>query len=144
MDALGDGLDPEVRVDLTDPTSGHDRLVDAEIEHGRRDAVQIGQLDRVEVGQPELSGQALHGQDVGDGVAGTQADHADPERPLTGLLVAGELVAVPVEAEGGEGARGQQPHHGLAPGVVDPSLPLLQHGLARRRLDLGELFQLIG
>ena len=108
-------------------------------------AVEVGQLDGVEVGQPKLAGQALHGQDVGDRVAGAEADHADAQGPLPGLLGAGELVAVAVEPQRAERTRAEQPHHGPPPGVVDPALGLvLAATAAGGGLIAGELLALLG
>ncbi len=98
-DALGNGHDPEIRVDLPDSPRRHDGLVHAEVEDAAGNAVQVGQFERVEVGHAQLTGQALHGQHVGDGMAGTETDHADAETALTGLLGPGDLVAVAIEAQ---------------------------------------------
>ena len=142
-DALGDRHHPQVRVDLADPARRHHRLVHAQVEHAAGDAVEVGHLDVVEVGQPELSRQALHGQDVGDRVAGAQADHADPQGPLARLLGPGDLVAVAVEPQRPERPRSQQPHHGPAPGVVDPALGFVLQGGRRGRNEAGQLCALL-
>ena len=124
----GTVVHPQVGVDLADATSCHDRLVDPEIQDAGRDAVEVGQLEGVEVGQAELAGQALHGEDVGDGVAGAEADHPDAERALAGLLCPGQLVAVAVEPEGMRRHAGRAAGPRPAPGVVDPALSLVHEG----------------
>ncbi len=143
-DALGDRHHPQVGVDLADPAGRHDRLVHPQVEDAARDAVEVGQLDVVEVGQPELAGQALHGQDVGDAVAGAQPDHPDPQGALAGLLGPGDLVAVAVEPQRPERTRSEEAHHGTPPGVVDPALGLVLEGLRGGRDDAGELLALLG
>ena len=52
--------DAQVRIDLGDAPRGDHRLVDAEVQHTRGDAVQVRQFQGVEVGQADLAGQALH------------------------------------------------------------------------------------
>jgi hypothetical protein len=142
--ALGDRHHPQVRVDLADPARCHHRLVHPQVENAARDPVEVGQLDVVEVGQPEFSGQAFHGQDVGDRMACAQADHADAQGALARLFGPGELVAVPVEPQRPERPRSEQAHHGPAPGVVDPALGLVLEGAWGRGYDAGELCALLG
>ncbi len=144
VDALGDGHHPEIRVDLGDPSGGHDGLVHAEVEHAGRDAVEVRKFDGVEVRQAQFARQAFHGQDVGDGVARTEPDDANAQRALAGLFLPGELVAVAVQPKGSERTRAEQPHHGSPPGVIDPPLPLVLQGGRGWWLDLGELRALLG
>ena len=56
----------EIRVDLGDPAGGGGRLVHADVEDRRGNPVEVGQLEFVEVRQPELATQSLLRQGVGD------------------------------------------------------------------------------
>src|SRR5271156_1408553 len=59
-DTLEEGIDPKVRIDLTDATGRNHRLVPAEVEHTGRNAVEVREVDRVEVSEPQFSRQAFH------------------------------------------------------------------------------------
>ena len=69
----------EIRVDLGDPASCHRGFVDAEVEDRCRHPVEVRQLQRVEVGQSQLSTQSLHRQRVGDGMSDAEPDDSDPQ-----------------------------------------------------------------
>ena len=125
--------DLKIGVDLGDAPRRDHGLVDAEVEDAGGDAVEVRQLEGVEVGQAELAGQPLHGQDVGDRVARAQPDDADAQRSQSRLLLAGELVVVAVEAQRGERRGAEQSHDGPAPRVVDPAHALFHERSARGR-----------
>ncbi len=143
-DALGNGHDPQIRVDLADTPRRHHGLVDAEVEDAARNAVQVRELECVEVGHAQFTGQALHGQDVGDGVPGAETHDTDAETALLRLLRPGDLVAVPIEPQDVEGTRAEEPHDGPPPWVIDPSLRLVLQRGRGRRLHLGQLLALLG
>jgi hypothetical protein len=124
-DSFGNGQQPQVGIDLADPPRRHKCLIDPKVEDGTGNAIEVRELEGVEVGQAQFPRQAFHGQDVGDAVTGTEANHPDAEGALPGLLRPRQFVAVPVESQGVERTRSQQSHDGATPRVVDPALGLL-------------------
>lgn len=101
-DALFVGQNAQVRVDFGNSAGGDDGLVQTEIEERCWNAIEIRQRHVVIVGQAKLTAETLHGQQVGDAVADAQAHHAEAKTPQAGLLLGGDLVAVPVQAHSGE------------------------------------------
>src|SRR6185437_8528082 len=128
VDSAREDLDRQVGVDLGDPPPGEHRLVEADVEDRGGYAVQVGELDVVEVGQAELTAEPTESEGGGDRVAGAQPDDADAQAPQGGLFGRGDPVPVPVEAEQGKGLGAGHAHHRLAPRVIDVPGGLFQHG----------------
>jgi hypothetical protein len=115
-----EGLDVHVGVQLGDAPAEDRGLVQPQVEDRRRDPVEVGQLQVVEVGEAQLGADALEGEDVGDAVADAEPHHPDLLAAEAVLLGRGDLVAVAVEAQGPERAGAEEAHEGPSPRVVDP------------------------
>ncbi len=101
----GKHLDGEVGIEFGDPAGDDNGLVDADVAHRGRDAIQVRQLDGVRIGEAQAATQALLGQGVGDGVPDAEADDSDAQPAEAVLLGLGDLVAVAVQSELTEGER---------------------------------------
>ena len=125
VEPLRDVANGQEGVELGDAPAEDRRLVDAEIENRRRDPIQVGELQRVEVGEPQLGADPFEGKRIRDAVADAEADHPDLLLAQLVLLDAGDLVAVPIESKRPKAGGPEHPDEGSPPGVVDPHRRLL-------------------
>ena len=133
----------EIGVDLGDPPRRGYRFVHAQIEQRRWDAIEVRQLDLVEICQRDSPTQPLQDQRVRDHMTDTQAHdrHTHPAEPL--LLGQGDLVSVPIQAQQIEVRRGQHANRSSTPRVTDPTKGWLTHLLTHRRISLAPTGKLI-
>src|SRR5690606_30966401 len=75
--SIGKAGDLQVGVDFHDfPRHGRD-LRQAKVVHACAYAIEVGEFEYVEVGNPQLAEDALHGHGEGDGLPHGQADQPD-------------------------------------------------------------------
>ncbi len=68
----------QVGIQLRDPARRNHRLVEANVEDADRHAIQVRQLNFVEIGQPQCATGTFGGKGVCDRMAGAESDDADP------------------------------------------------------------------
>ena len=122
----------KVWIELGDPPGTHDCLVHTQVEDRCGHPIEIGQLQVVEVGKPQLTAQALCRKGVGNGVSHTLADDADAEPAEAVELSGGDQMSIAVKSHLPKCARTQNTYHGPAPGIVGPASGLGRH-IGRRR-----------
>lgn len=122
--ACAEDLHRQIGIQFGDTSGRHDRLVDADVEQRSRNPVEIGQLDIVQVGQPQTSAYTFECEEVRYGMSGTLSDNSDREIRQALLLGSGQLVPVSVEPNHSKSLRAWQSDHRGPPRVVDPPVRL--------------------
>ncbi len=108
----------EVGVEFGDASGRDDRLVHALIEDSCGDAVEVRQLQLVEVCQSQFAAKALCRKGMSDRVADAESDDADPQPAEPGLLLRGDEMTVPVQSQPSVRSRAEDADHGPAPRVI--------------------------
>ncbi len=121
----------QVGVEFGDSARGRLGLVQPDVEHRRRDPVEIAQLQLVEIRQPEFAAQALGSERVRDDVTGAQPDDADPQRTQSRLFVDCDHIPVAVQPHRPKTPRAQYCHCRPPPGVVRPPATFVEQLGAR-------------
>ncbi|NCL78304.1 hypothetical protein AIIKEEIJ_05802 [Rhodococcus sp. YH1] len=96
-DPVGPHRQGQVRIQLRESSRGHDRLVRAQIDEGGRHPVEIRQLDRVEVGEPQFPAHPVEHQRLRNREADAQSD--DPHRHPAQPVLFGRRHLVPVAVQ---------------------------------------------
>ena len=84
----------QVRVKFGNPSGGNYRLVHAEVENACRYAIEVGELEAIEISESQVAAYALCRKCVCDGMTHAQADHTDPELTELTLFLRGDLVPI--------------------------------------------------
>jgi hypothetical protein len=132
----------QVRIDANDPAGHEDGFVGPEIVKTRAQAVDVGQVELVDVGQHDLAAQMLLRHRDGGLAADRETDDADALGAQQALLLARDLVVIPIGDDLVVRLRIQQVHDGDLPGQVHPvaaglSAPVRRHQVVGKPLPVG-------
>jgi hypothetical protein len=118
--------DVEERIELRDRASHERALRQPQVEHALTQAVQVAELEGVEVGESKLAARALRRQRQRHLTTDGQSDDADLAQAEGLLLLRGDLVLVAAGPELDEVRLGQEMHERATPGVIDPDPELTE------------------